>query len=67
MNDENDYKIIYKMKLAMALIKKGYKPVTTMPNPNNPKFMTWVFDKTENFMKDFEALKIINCENGLLN
>ena len=52
----NDYLIVYKMKLAMALMEKGHKPLSTMPNPKNSQLMCWVFQKTDSFLKDFEEL-----------
>lgn len=52
----NDFLIVYKMKLAMALMERGYNPMYTMPNPKNSLLMCWVFQKTESFLKDFEML-----------
>ena len=52
----NEYLIIYTMRLAMALIDKGYTPLSTMPNPNNPKLICWVFQKTDKFLEDFNKL-----------
>lgn len=52
----NEYLIIYTMRLAMALIDKGYAPLSTMPNPNNPRLMCWVFQKTDKFLEDFNEL-----------
>ena len=52
----NNYLIVYKMKLAMALMEKGYSPLYTMPNPKNTTLICWVFQKTDAFLKDFEEL-----------
>lgn len=54
--NSNDFLIVYKLKLAMALMKKGHKPSLTLPNPANPNFICWVFEKTPEFIKDFEQL-----------
>lgn len=51
-----DYFIVYKMNLAMAMIKKGHKVFTTMPNPQRPQLTAWVFEKDETFDKDFKEL-----------
>lgn len=54
--NSNDYLVVYKLKLAMALMKKGHKPFQTMPNPANTNYTCWVFEKTSQFIKDFEEL-----------
>ena len=38
--NENEYKIVYSLKIAMYLIKKGHKVVTTIPNPEEPQYAT---------------------------
>ena len=53
----SDFKIVYKMSLAMKLIKMGFTPITTMPNPNNNKFICWIFENTEEFRKAFNSCK----------
>lgn len=52
----NDYLVVYKLKLAMALMKKGHKPFQTMPNPTNSKYTCWIFEKSPEFLRDFEEL-----------
>lgn len=37
-NIEDEYKIIYSLRIAMYLIKRGHKVVTTMPNPEEPQY-----------------------------
>ena len=54
--NSNDYLVVYKLSFAMALMKKGHKPIQTLPNPANLKFVCWVFEKTPEFIKDFEQL-----------
>ena len=39
-NNENEYKIIYSLRIAMFLIKKGHQVITTMPNPEEPQYTT---------------------------
>jgi hypothetical protein len=50
------YSIIYKMDLAMEMIKRGHKVFTTMPNPQRPQLTAWVFEKDETFNEDFKKL-----------
>ena len=51
------YKVIFSMKYAMQLIKMGYKSVYTMPNPEEPQYTSWVFEASEEFIRDFNTLK----------
>lgn len=51
-----DYLIVYTMRLAMSLMAIGYTPLSTMPNPKNPNLICWIFQKTPEFLKDFEKL-----------
>lgn len=56
MTKTKTYLIVYKMKLAMALMERGHCPISTMPNPKNSTLMCWVFQKTQDFLKDFDEL-----------
>lgn len=51
------YKVIFSMKYAMQLIKMGYRPIYTMPNPEEPQYTSWVFEASEDFICDFNALR----------
>lgn len=51
------YKVIFSMKYAMQLIKMGYRPIYTMPNPEEPQYTSWVFEASEDFIRDFNTLK----------
>jgi hypothetical protein len=53
---ENDYVFVYKKSYAMELIAKGHMLFTTMPNPQKPNLMMWVFIRTPAFTADFDAL-----------
>lgn len=55
MNEE--YRIVYSMKYAMKLIEMGHKVISTMPNPEEPKYTTWIFALDDTFDADFKALK----------
>lgn len=56
-NNENEYKIIYSLRIAMFLIKKGHKVVTTMPNPEEPQYTTWIFQMDDTLERDFNMMK----------
>lgn len=42
-------KVIYSLRVYLELERQGYKPIATMPNPNKPKLMCWVFERTPEF------------------
>ena len=57
------YKIVYSLKIAMYLIKKGHKVITTMPNPEEPQYTTWIFQMDDTLESDFNSAKG-GCRNG---
>ena len=56
-SNDNQYVIIYKLTLAVELMKKGHTVIATMPNPNRPNFTTWIFERSDEFIRDLEELK----------
>ena len=40
------YKIIYSLKIHIALQAQGFKSETEMKNPYNPRFNCWVYEET---------------------
>lgn len=48
--------IIYSLKVMEQLVKLGYIPIATIPNPKNTKFNCWVFEQTEEFQKDLSVV-----------
>ena len=56
-NNENEYKIIYSLRIAMFLIKKGHKVITNMPNPEEPQYTTWIFQMDDTLERDFNMMK----------
>lgn len=62
-NNEDEYKIVYSLRIAMHLIKKGHKVVTTMPNPEEPQYTTWIFQMDDTLEADFNSVKG-GCRNG---
>lgn len=55
MSNQN-IKIIYSLKMHIALQAQGFVYLTEMKNPNNPRFNCWVYEETPEFMKAFDAL-----------
>jgi hypothetical protein len=49
-------KIIYSLRIHIELQKRGFVPILAMPNPNNPKLMCWVYDKTEEFINTLDEI-----------
>lgn len=49
-------KIIYSMRVMLALVEKGYIPEATMPNPQNTKYNCWVFAETDSFKADLDQI-----------
>lgn len=56
--------IIYSLRVMEKLVKLGYIPVATMPNPKNPRFNCWVFEVTEAFQRDLSELLKGVSRNG---
>ena len=56
-NNEDEYKIVYSLRIAMYLIKQGHKVVTTMPNPEEPQYTTWIFQMDDTLEADFNKIK----------
>ena len=52
------YKIIYSLKIHIALQTQGFKSKTEMKNPYNPMFNCWVYEETPELLKAFDALLI---------
>lgn len=53
---KSKYVMVYKMDLAMELIKLGHKVVSTGPNPRRSDLSVWVFERDETFTEDFDRL-----------
>lgn len=49
-------KIIYSMRVMLALVQRGHVPEATMPNPQNTKYNCWVFAETPEFQKDLDQI-----------
>ena len=51
-NNKKEHTIVYKMSIAMKLIELGYRVFTTMPNPQKPHLICWVFVWEETIEED---------------
>lgn len=49
-------KIIYSMRVMLALSAQGFKPLTIMPNPQHPEFNCWVYEVTDDFQKALDKI-----------
>ena len=47
MKEEKDYKIIYSLKIMKELVKRGYFPIQTLPNPKDTRYNCWIFENNE--------------------
>ena len=52
------YKIIYSLKIHIALQAQGFKSEIEMKNPSNPRFNCWVYEETPELLKAFDALLV---------
>ena len=50
------YKIIYSLKIHIALQAQGFKSEMEMKNPSNPRLNCWVYEETPELLKAFDAL-----------
>jgi hypothetical protein len=57
-------KIIYALWVMEKLVKLGYYPVKTLPNPKDTRFNCWVFESTEKFEKDLTRILKGGSNNG---
>jgi hypothetical protein len=49
-------KIVYSLRIHVALQQKGFAHITEMKNPQNPHLNCWVYEATPRFIACFEAL-----------
>lgn len=56
-NTKPEYVFVYKKDFAMNLIAQGHRVFTTMPNPQKPNLIMWVFVNDATLESDLSALK----------
>ena len=49
-------KIIYSLRIHVALQAQGFAYITEMKNPKNPKYTCWVYPESPALLTAFEAL-----------
>ncbi len=49
-------KIIYSLRVYLLLEEKGFKPISTMPNPNKSNLMCWVYEYTDSFRRTLDEI-----------
>ena len=49
-------KIVYSLRIHIALQQQGFMYETEMKNPQNPRLNCWVYAATPDFLAAFEAL-----------
>ena len=49
-------KIVYSLRIHVALQQQGFVHITEMKNPKNPHLNCWVYAATPDFETAFEAL-----------
>lgn len=55
-NQSNTW-VVYSMRVATELIKRGHIVVATIPNAKDPKYTSWIFAIDQTFERDLEELK----------
>ena len=60
----NQYKIIYSLRLHLALQEKGFTYLTEMRNPKNANFNCWVYEGSEELLEAFDSLLKEDQKNG---
>lgn len=48
--------IVYSRRIMLELIKRGFKPIDKLPNPEYDNYLCWIFEDTEEFHRIFEEL-----------
>lgn len=57
-------KIIYSLRIHIALQKQGFQYMTEMKNPQNPNFNCWVYEETPQLLLAFDTLVKEGQSNG---
>lgn len=50
------YEVVYSYRVMQRLMRLGYFPVKTIPNPKDSKYTSWVFEASEDFRKDLRKI-----------
>ena len=52
----NANKIIYSLRVYLALKERGIEPIATTNNPNKPNFLCWIYERTPEFVAALDAV-----------
>ena len=47
-------KIIYSLRIHIALQRQGFNCISEMKNPQNPQFNCWVYEETSELLEAFD-------------
>lgn len=56
-------KIVYSLRIHIALQAQGFNCLMEMKNPQNQRFNCWVYEKTPELLKAFDGL-VGGARNG---
>lgn len=49
-------KVIYSMRVMLALVNKGFKPKSVMPNPRDPQYNCWIYELTPELQEALDEI-----------
>lgn len=52
----SNLKIIYSLRIHIALQQQGFNCISEMKNPQKPQFNCWVYSATPDLLAAFDAL-----------
>lgn len=53
---DRNLKLVYSLRIMERLVEMGYRPVERIESPMVDGFYCWLFERTEDFERDFSAL-----------
>ncbi len=56
-------KIIYSLRIHIALQQQGFQCIAEMKNPQNQRFNCWVYAESPDLLTAFDALVREGCRN----
>lgn len=54
-SNENEM-VVYSFKIHTQLRIRGFRYITTLPNPKNSKYICWVYERTPAFIEAFNEI-----------
>lgn len=61
--NKKPYYVIYTRNVYMGLVRYGFVPVCTAPNPRKPGFVIWLFEDTPE-LHEYATYVINEAKNG---